>query len=622
MKKQSIASLIFIFCHLATTCYCTPQTIDELQEKIEQVLQETNTPGASIAIVHRDGPEWIAGLGIADVVSGRAVTKETLFRIGSTSKAFTSLAILLLVEQGKLSLEDPVHELVPEVWFENRWEATDPVRVAHLLEHTTGWDDMHFREYANDGLNISLSEAFDYHHKSRICRWPPGTRMAYCNSGPAVAAYIVEKITGEKFEDYVEKNLLQPIGMNTATYFQPPAESTTILYHNDGITPYDYWNLIYRPSGSMNASASNMANYLLFYLNRGSINGMQILPPAAIDRMEVPKTTWAAEEGLKTGYGLSNYWTINNGFVYHGHDGTVEGGRTVLGYMPDQDVGYFYSINSASRDAFDKIGEMIRGYITRNLQKPSLPPIAPLPSNAADYTGWYEPDSPRLFLTNFLERLLGLAHVHFEDNKLLISSLGQKNTLYLPVIDSHFRYVPEDKPAEPIPTVSLLSPHAKGRFIQVGLGMSTMKRIPSWLAIGEIAALGFVLLSIGLILVYAPFWIIGGLMKKRRRPLERSMRLYPLIAVISLIAIVAITIMSSDDLIYRLGNITAWSVSLFLATILFAAASAASVIAVWRAPKQQVRRYVRIYSMIVTTALVITTAYLAYWGVIGLRTWA
>jgi len=227
-----------------------------------------------------------------------------------------------------------------------------------------------------------------------------------------------------------------------------------------------------------------------------------------------------------------------------------------------------------------------------------------------------------VFLTNFLERLLGLAHVHFEDNKLLISSLGQKNTLYLPVIDSHFRYVPEDKPAEPIPTVSLLSPHAKGRFIQVGLGMSTMKRIPSWLAIGEIAALGFVLLSIGLILVYAPFWIIGGLMKKRRRPLERSMRLYPLIAVISLIAIVAITIMSSDDLIYRLGNITAWSVSLFLATILFAAASAASVIAVWRAPKQQVRRYVRIYSMIVTTALVITTAYLAYWGVIGLRTWA
>jgi hypothetical protein len=469
---------------------------------------------------------------------------------------------------------------------------------------------------------ISLPEAFDYHHKSRISRWPPGTRMAYCNSGPPVAAYIVEKITGQKFEDYVEENLLKPIGMNSATYFQPTSDSTTILYHNDGITPYDYWNIIYRPSGSMNASASDMANYLLFYLNRGSVNGTQILPAAAIDRMEIPTSTWAAKEGLKTGYGLSNYWTVEDGFVYHGHDGGVDGGLTVLAYMPDQDVGYFYSINSGNGQALDKIGKLIRSYITRNLQRPPLPPQAPLPANASTYTGWYEPNSPRLELTFFLERLAGLAHVHFDDSKLLISSLGKQNTLYLPVVDSQFRYVPEDEPAEPIATVSLLSPHVKGQFIQVGLGMSTMKRIPSWLAISEIGAVGHVLFSIALILLYAPFWIIGGLFKKRRRPLERGMRVWPLIAVISLFGIVGISVMCSNDFISRLGNVTVWSVSLFLTTIVFAAASAASVIALWRAPKQQVRRYVRVYSIIVTTALVIITAYLAYWGIIGLRSWS
>ena len=78
----------------------------------------------------------------------------------------------------------------------------------------------------------------------------------------------------------------------------------------------------------MNASASDMANYLLFYLNRGSVNGTQILPAAAIDRMEIPTSTWAAKESLKTGYGLSNYWTVEDGFVYHGHDGGVDGGLT------------------------------------------------------------------------------------------------------------------------------------------------------------------------------------------------------------------------------------------------------------------------------------------------------
>ena len=77
----------------------------------------------------------------------------------------------------------------------------------------------------------------DYDHSSRISRWRPGTRMSYCNSGPAVAAYIVEKIAGKSFEKYVEQNFFKPIGMQTATYFQPISELTTTLYHSDGKTP-------------------------------------------------------------------------------------------------------------------------------------------------------------------------------------------------------------------------------------------------------------------------------------------------------------------------------------------------------------------------------------------------
>ena len=113
------------------------QSIPELQQQLEKILKDTHTLGVSVAIVHRDGSEWINGLGTADVASGRANTADTLFRIGSTSKAFAALSILMLADQGKLSLDDPVRKLVPDVWFENRWEATDPIRVVHLLEHTT-----------------------------------------------------------------------------------------------------------------------------------------------------------------------------------------------------------------------------------------------------------------------------------------------------------------------------------------------------------------------------------------------------------------------------------------------------------------------------------------------------
>ena len=596
------------------------QSIAVLRQQIEIILKDTHTPGATVAIVHRDGPEWVAGIGKADVASGRDATDETLFRIGSTSKAFASMSILLLADQGKLSLDDQVRKLAPEVWFENRWETTDPVRVVNLLEHTTGWDDIHLREYAKNAPEISLRDALAYDHHSRISRWPPGTRTAYCNAGPAVAAYIVEKISGQKFEDFVQQNLFAPIGMKTATYFKPASGNETTLYHGDGKTPYEYWNIIFRPAGSINASAQDMAAYVQFYLNRGMSNGVQVVPATDIERMENPKSAWAAKEGLQSGYGLSNYWSVEDGFVYHGHNGGVEGGLTELSYMPEYGVGYFFSINSGSGEAFGQISKAIRNYITLKLQKPPVPTAASLPVNAGEYAGWYEPDSPRTAMTAFIEHLAGLSRVRMENGKLLITNLGGKDETFIPVEGIQFRYVPKKDAPEPVATLALLQPKPEGRFIQAGAG-TTMKQIGTWQALSEIVLAVFVVLALISILVYAPFWILGGLMTELRRPAERSMRIWPLVAVLSLIAAVVTVMFSAADFIGRMGNITAWSVSFFLATILFAVATVASVMALWRAPEPGVRLGVRRYSALVTAALLIATLYLAYWGIIGLRTW-
>ena len=596
------------------------QSIDELRQQLEKILKDTQTPGVSVAIVHKDGPEWVAGLGMADVATSRANTADTLFRIGSTSKAFTSLSILMLADQGKLSLDDPVHQLAPEVWFENGWGSTDPIRVVHLLEHTTGWDDIHFREYAKQAPDsMSVREGLDYDHHSRTSRWRPGTRMAYCNSGPPVAAYIVEKLTGRPFEDFVQQNLFSPIGMKTATYFEPAPGKATTLYHTDGKTPYSYWHILLRPAGSINASANDMAAYVQFYLNRGSVGGKQVVPTADIDRMEIPASTWAAKDGLKIGYGLSNYVTVADGFVYHGHDGGVDGGLTEMAYMADYGVGYFFSINSGSDDAFEKVGKAIRAYIGNKLQRPALPPVAPLPANASDYAGFYEPDSPRMELLRFLGRLLGLSRVHFRDGKLILSSLGG-NESFLPVTGTQFRHLPKKDAPYPVPTLELLSVNPEGRFIQAE--QSTMKAIPAWLAMVEILATAFVALSILAIMVYAPFWLVAGISKRRRRPAERALRLWPLLAVLSLLAIVGLFILCGDDAIDRLGNLTVWSATLWALTLAFAVTSIASAFYSWQSPAQDVRGRVRKFSMLVSAALLIATVYLLYWGFIGVRTWA
>ncbi len=605
------------------------QSIEELQIQLENILKEMQVPGMAVAIVNRNGPEWISGLGKADLANDRPVNASTLFRIGSVSKSFISLAVLKLVYEGKLSLEDPVQELVPEVWFGNKWEASEPIRIVHLLENTTGWDDMHLREFAKDPLTMSSFETLDYDHSSRISRWCPGTRMSYCNSGPAVAAYIVEKITGKNFEEYIEQSFFKLIGMQTATYFQPISELATVLYHSDGKMPLPYWNLLYRPIGSINVSANDMANYLLFYLNRGKIHGTQVIPATIFNRMEVPTSTWAAKEGLQAGYGLSNYCTTYDGFLYHGHDGNVPGGLTAMAYMPKEGIGYFYSLNSGNREAFKNVGTVIRAYVTRQLEKPSLPSAFSLSETTYAYSGWYEPNSSRMEFFSFLERLIGMSYIHFKDNTLLVDSLSERNAIFLPVTDTQFRYVPLNESQDVEPILKLLKPNLEGQFIQINWGLRnafldvTLKRIPTWLAIFEIITAGFVLLALTSTLLFAPFWIFQILSKKHRYLAERSILLWPLIAVLSLLSIVVVCMLSNMDVaIERLGNLTIWSFALFLATIVFCAASIASVIALWRTPKHEVRGIVHLYSTMLSIALVITTVYFAYWGIIGLRTWA
>jgi CubicO group peptidase (beta-lactamase class C family) len=605
------------------------QSIDELRRQLEKELADTHTPGLSVAIVRRDGPEWVAGLGLADVANHRAATSDTLFRIGSTSKAFASLAILQLVNEGKLSLDDPVRKLVPEVWFENRWESTDPVRVVHLLEHTTGWDDLHEASYKSAPA-MTLRDALAYNHHSRISRWPPGTRYAYCNSGPPVAAYIVEKITGQRFEDYVQRSLFAPMGMKTATYFQPDAPATTILYHDDGKTSYSYWNILLRPAGSINASANDMAAYLSFYLNRGTVHGTQIVPAASIDRMEVPASTWAAKGGLKCGYGLGNVCSINDGFVYHGHTGAVPGGLTELAYLPEYGVGYFFSTNSRSFETFKKIGEMLRAYITRNLTRPSVPAAAPLPPNAAAYEGWYESDSPRVELNRFLNHLLPFhlgrsMRVHFQDGKMLVTyTTGVRTSLtdtFVPVAGMQFRRVPEKEPVSPIASAILVDSNAEGTFIQLGEFGDTWKRLPTWLAMTQIALSTCVYLAMVSIVVYAPFWLLGGLVRRRRRPAERGMKVWPLLAVVCLIGAHITLGRAGTDIFGRLDHLTVWSFAVFLLSVASATASLAGTIACWRAPRQETRRGVRIYSVIVCLALLIAATYVGYWEAICLRTW-
>jgi cation transport ATPase len=142
------------------------------------------------------------------------------------------------------------------------------------------------------------------------------------------------------------------------------------------------------------------------------------------------------------------------------------------------------------------------------------------------------------------------------------------------------------------------------------------------MAISRLILTAWFVLAVVSVIVYAPFWLLGGLSQKRRRPAERGMRAWPLVAVLSLVAVVVIFVLCGDNLLQRMGNLTGWSAAFFLATVAYALASLLGAKALWRARAQEVRRGVRWYSTAVILALLIAAIYLAYWGFIGLRTWA
>ena len=602
-----------------------PKTIDKLKTAIEKALRESNVPGAGLAMVTRDRVLFADGIGMADPAEHRPATADTLFRIGSVTKGFTSLAILKLQEQGKLSLNDPLRKYAPDVWYRNPWEATDPVRIVHLLEHTTGWDDMHLAEYAsNDPKPLTVAEGLAFHSDSRISRWRPGTRMAYCNAGPAVAGYVVEKITGRRFEDFVQENLFRPLHMDSASYLLTPEVQRNLsgLFGNNARERVAYWHISFRPSGAINASPRDMANYVRFYLNRGSVEGVPVLSAQSIDRRERPETTLAARSGLRAGYGLSNYTDVDaRGFVWQGHNGAIAGGRAVMAYLPAEGVGYAFMINASNGAAEDRIHRLLQAFLTREIKPPAIPPPASGGAGSVQpYTGWYEPASPRSQFAHFVNRIGALERVTVDKGELVVAELGTSVTNYVYAGSNLWR----DRDS-PLPE-ALLMPHApEGVYLQTD--QETLRRIPPWEAWLELGVAGvwlsLTVMSLGFALYWAPaelFRRLAGLPGER----HLSVRALPLLAVLAAMALPVVMgrVGNDQDMFQRLGAVTGWSVSILVLTTLFPLLTLASLIQLWRARRWKIQWQVYWFSVALSLTSAAVVLYLGYWGKIAFRTWS
>ena len=342
-------------------------------------LKTYDVAGVVVAVV-KDGKLLLAkGYGFADLAHRHSVVPEsTLFRVASISKLFTATAVMQLVEQGKLGLDEDIGRYLD---FKLPKRFPDKITLRHLLTHTAGFQESVKQLPADSGQGVALRDYVKEMTPDQIYR--PGTVTAYSNYGNDLAGYVVEHVSGLPYAEYVRTRILEPLGMRHSSVAQPlPAKlrSQVSLEYPTASDPAGEFEILQgEPSGNMSATATDMARFAIAHLQLGVLDGQRILQDATARQMG---TTQFRTHPEVPGMGLGFFEEHRNGYRIQGHGGDLSRFHSHLSLLMDEGVGFFISQNSSGRGGgFFGLREAVRdGFLDRYF--PRRIPLEPVLPNA------------------------------------------------------------------------------------------------------------------------------------------------------------------------------------------------------------------------------------------------
>ena len=335
-------------------------------------IERANVAGAVVAVVKDGQVVFEKGYGVADVDKQTPIDpKSTLFRPGSVSKLFTWTAVMQLYEQKKLDLDTDVNSYLD---FKIPPYQGKPVTLRNLMTHTPGFEETDKGLFVTDPKQlVSLETALKTWVPARV--FPPGEVPAYSNYGAALAGYIVQRVSGEPFELYIQHHIFAPLGMAHSTFLQPlPAALKPFMssgYEKASGKAQPFEMIPMSPAGALSASADDMTHFMIAHLNNGTFNGAQILQPDTAAKMHgvayqhtpgIPPMAWGF------------YHEDQNGHVIVAHGGDTLWFHSDLHLILDQNVGLFVSQNSRGGEHGVIRGALFKAFMNRYF------PAAPLPS--------------------------------------------------------------------------------------------------------------------------------------------------------------------------------------------------------------------------------------------------
>jgi CubicO group peptidase (beta-lactamase class C family) len=350
--------------------------------------------GAVIAVVKDGKVLFEQGYGYADVEKHIPMDPDkTLVRPGSTSKLFTWTAVMQLIEQGKIDLDRNVDDYLD---FKVSPPKGAPITMRDLMNHKAGFEEGLKDILAKDPEKLPSTEAYLKEHP-RPLLFRPGEVPAYSNYGCALAGYIVQRVSGEPFERYVEQHILLPLGMRQSTFDQPlPERFSKDLsrgYRTASSESQPYELIITRPAGGMTTTAADMTHFMLAHLQQGRFGDYDLLSRQTTQLMHTPSET--SLPGFSTmAHGF--FFDEKNGHTVIGHGGDTVFFHTELDLLPEDGVGIFYNFNSRGREgAVYGLRKALFDQFVDRYFPPGTPPSDPpaLPSAVSDaqkIAGHYE----------------------------------------------------------------------------------------------------------------------------------------------------------------------------------------------------------------------------------------
>lgn len=319
---------------------------EDFAKSLEQRFWSEKISGLSLFVLKGDSVLFSGGFGKIRQDRYAPANAKSIFRVGSVGKTVVALGIMRLIGQGRLNLTSSVIDLLPDIPLRNSWEEEHPLQIIHLLEHSSGLEGMHYNETLNKGPNTSLQAALLINPQSKVLQWPPGSRPAYSNLNYALLALILETLSGLPFDEYLQKEVLAPLKMESSG-FKPEALAEEL--HPQGFTersgpPVPEYNYLLRPAVSFYSSAQDIGQLLRLFLQRGKFkqgdSSFVYLPEAAIRLMERSESSRAAQAGFEPGYGKGLFTGFYKGLKKCWHDGSIPGFFARMVWFPDDGAAY------------------------------------------------------------------------------------------------------------------------------------------------------------------------------------------------------------------------------------------------------------------------------------------